>query len=159
MADGLDLKLQVKNDEQVKKMLTELGLDLRNLRGAMNEVGRTTINYFGGQVFASRGATINGGQRWQRLNDKYAAQKAKKYAGRPILVRTGQMQTSFKYSSTGTSVEITNTAPHFKYHQSSDTRRVLPRRVMIGVYQGMQADVTATIASALAKKIKQRTGR
>jgi hypothetical protein len=29
---------------------------------------------------------------------------------------------------------------------------------MIGVYQGMQADVTATIA-ALSKKIRDRTGR
>ncbi|WP_425005771.1 phage virion morphogenesis protein [Mycolicibacterium sp. S3B2] len=158
MADSLDMKLEVKGDEQVKQMLTSLGLDLRNLRGAMNEVGRSQMKYFIGNVFASRGATINGGQRWQRLNDKYAARKAKTYPGRPILVATGKMQNSFKYSSTGMSVEIYNTDPKFKYHQSSETRYVIPRRVMLGVYSGMQRDVTATIAKVISEKIRRGAG-
>lgn len=158
MADSLELSLEVSGEEQIKTMLTGLGMDLRNLRGAMNEVGRTQIKYFSGNVFASRGATINGGQRWQRLNDKYAARKAKKYPGRPLLVATGKMQGSFKYDSTGMSVTIYNTDPKFEYHQSSDTRRVLPRRVMLGVYSTMQRDVTTTIAKVISEKIKQRAG-
>ncbi|PYE13342.1 virion morphogenesis family protein [Williamsia limnetica] len=125
----------------------------------MDAVGRATINYFSGQVFASRGDTINGGQRWQRLNDSYAAQKAKDYSGRPVLVRTGHMQSSFKHKADDSSVVVRNTAKYFPYHQSSAPRTKLPRRVMIGVYQGMQADVTATIAAALSKKIRDRTGR
>lgn len=159
MADGLNLKLEVKGDQEIKRMLVGIGLDLRNLRSAMDEVGRSTTKYFSGQVFASRGATLNGGQRWQRLNDRYAVQKARRYPGRPLLVRTGKMQNSFRYSSTGTSVTIENSAPHFVYHQSSAPRRVLPRRVMIGVYQGMQDDVTRTIAAVLSRKIRERSGR
>lgn len=155
MADALDVRLEVKGDKEVRQMLTGLGLDLRNLRGAMNEVGRDTIKYFRGPVFVSRGSVIN--QPWQRLTNRYAAQKAKRYPGRPILVRTGKMQGSFSYSSTGTSVLIFNTDPKFKYHQSSAQRHVLPRRAMIGIYNGMEADVTATIAKVIAQKIKERS--
>lgn len=148
------MKLEVKGDEEIKSLLTDVGLDLRNLRGAMNEVGRNTIKTFSGQVFASQGGFIN--EPWQRLNGTYAVRKAKRYAGKPMLVRTGKMQNSFKYDSTGTSVTISNTSPHFKYHQSSETRYVLPRRAMIGIYRGMQDDVTATIAAVLTRKIQQR---
>lgn len=155
MADSLDMKIELKGDDQVKKMLTNLGLDLRNLRGAMNEVGRDAVKYFGGPVFVSRGSAI--GEPWQRLSNRYAAQKAKRYAGRPLLVRTGTMQRSFNYSSTGTSVLIFNTDRKFVYHQSSAARSKIPRRAMIGIYNGMQADVTATIAKVIAQKIKQRS--
>ena len=49
------------------------------------------------------------------------------------------------------SVTITNDAPWFKYHQSSAPRTKIPRRVMIGVYTGMQDDVTNIIAAALSE--------
>lgn len=159
MADSLELEMKLNNVDAVNKMLTGIGRDVRDLRGAMNEVGLSTISYFSGQVFASRGSTINGGQRWQRLNDRYAAKKAEDYSGRPVLVRTGKMQSSFRHKATDTSVVIRNTAMYFPYHQSSAPRSVLPRRAMIGVYQGMQDDVTATIGKALSKKIRDRTGR
>ena len=155
MADSLHMKLEVKGDKEIKDMLTGLGLDLRNLRGAMNEVGRDAVKYFSGPVFVSRGSAIN--QPWQRLSNRYAAQKAKRYAGRPLLVRTGKMQNSFAYNSTGTSVMIFNKDPKFVYHQSSAPRHALPRRAMIGIYNGLQSEVTATIAQVIARKIKERS--
>lgn len=157
MSSGLELTLEAIGEAKINNMLSDLGLDLRNLRGAMNEVGRESIKYFSGNVFANRGATINGGQRWQRLSDAYAAQKARTYPGRPVLVRTGKMQRSFKYDSTGMSVTIRNDDPKFKYHQSDETRYLLPRRVMLGVYANMQRDVTRTIALAISRKIKERS--
>lgn len=156
MADSLDMKLEVEGAEQVKKMLTDLGLSVRDLKGAMTDVGDRAKKYFGGQVFASRGGVL--GQPWPRLSPAYAAQKAKRYPGRPVLVRTGVMQRSFVSRASTMSVEITNTAPWFKYHQSSAPRTKMPRRAMLGIYSGMQADVTNIIAAALAKKIKQRAG-
>lgn len=151
-----DIQLEVDGEERIKQMLSQLGLDFKDLRGAMNEVGRQNVKFFSGNVFASRGGAI--GQPWQRLNDRYAAQKAKKWGSKPILVRTGKMQRSFKYQATSMDVTISNTDPKFKYHQSSDTRYVLPRRAMIGVYGTLQRDVTSVIGKVLADKIKKRVG-
>lgn len=122
----------------------------------MAEVGDHAEKYFGGQVFASRGGVL--GQSWPRLSPGYAAQKAKRYPGRLPLVRTGVMQRSLVSTASSTSVSITNDAPYFKYHQSSAARSKIPRRIMIGIYSGMQADVTSVIAAALARRIKQRAG-
>lgn len=154
---GSDVSIKLENAQQIEAMLTGLGLDMKDLRGAMADVGTSAKKFFGGQVFASRGEVI--GESWQRLNDKYAAQKARKWPGRPLLIRTGLMQRSFSYSTTPMSVTVTNTAPYFKYHQSTAARKKLPRRAMIGISTTMQSDVTNIIALALAKKIQQRTGK
>lgn len=89
-----EMHVDVQGEEQIKRMLTELGLDFKDLKGAMKEVGTNTVKYFSGNVFASRGSTI--GQPWQRLNDSYAVQKSKKWGTKPILVRSGRMQQSFR---------------------------------------------------------------
>lgn len=153
-----DIQLEVDGADRIKTMLSELGLDVKDLRGAMNAVGNNTTKYFSGQVFASRGSTI--GLPWQRLSDRYAAYKSKKFGGKPLLVRSGTMQRSFKHQvgSDNMSVEISNTAKYFKYHQSSETRYNLPRRAMIGIYGTLQSDVTAVIGKVLAEKIKKRAG-
>ncbi len=157
MGNTIDTKVELQNVKNVENMLMGLGLDMTDLRGAMESVGSEAKKFFGGQVFASRGGVID--QSWPRLSNRYAAQKAKKWPGRPVLVRTGVMQRSFSSSTTPMSVTITNTAPYFKYHQSSASRGTLPRRAMIGVYSTMQSDVTNIIAVALNKKIRQRSGK
>lgn len=157
MADSLDIKLEVKGDKEIKQMLTGVGLDVKDLRGAMKSVGgNISYNYFGGKVFASRGQII--GQPWAKLSDRYAAQKAKRWPGRIPLVRTGVMRQSWKYTTTPMSVTITNTAPYFKYHQSTKARKKLPRRAMIGIGKQMQDDITNTIALHLQRAIKKRAG-
>ena len=94
MADNLQLELEIKGAEQVKRMLTNIGLDMKGLKGAMTDVGDHAKKYFGGQVFASRGGVL--GKSWPRLSPGYAAQKAKRYPGRPMLVRTGVMERSLR---------------------------------------------------------------
>lgn len=149
------MRLEVTGDAKLTAMLTGLSLDMRDLRPAMDEVGRSAVKTFSGPVFTSRGQFI--GEAWPRLSDNYAAQKAKRYAGRPVLVRTGQMQRSFKHDADSTSVTIGNTDPKFKYHQSSASRSKIPRRAMIGIYQGLDSDVRNTIAAVIARKIKERS--
>lgn len=149
------MEVDVQGAEEIKKMLSQLGLDVNDLKPAMDEVGRDVTKYFGGQVFASRGSVI--GQPWQRLSDRYAAAKAKKWGSKPLLVASGRMQKSFRHKASKMDVTIDNTAPQFKYHQSTDTRYVLPRRAMIGIYGTLQRDATNIIAKVLANKIKQRS--
>lgn len=155
MADSLELTLEAVGEERIKSFLTGVGLDLRNMRGAMNEVARGSIDVFGGRVFTSRGQRI--GQPWPKLSDAYAARKFKKYSGAPPLVITRTMRDNFKYESTAMSVTIYNPTPYFKYHQSTEPRSKIPRRAMIGIYPSLQNDVKRTIAAVIARKIKERS--
>lgn len=151
---GLDLDVRLEGEEQVKAMLTGLGLDLRDMKGAMTDVGENAKRFFSGQVFASRGGAL--GKSWPPLSPRYAVEKAKRYPGRPPLVRTGLMQRSFTSSPSPMSVTIGNDAPHFPYHQSSAARKRLPRRMMIGIYNGLERDVVGIIERAILVKLQRR---
>lgn len=83
------------------------------------------------EQFESIGA--RGGQRWQPLSERYAKWKAKKYPGKPILVRTERLKRSLSlggsapdqvaefqplYAVFGTSV------PYARHHQYGTSRMV-----------------------------------
>lgn len=154
-SDALALSLKILGDRQIRDFLDGVGMDLRNMRGAMNEVGRNSIKYFSGTVFVSRGRSIH--QPWPRLSAKYAARKARTFPGRPPLVRTDQMRSSFAYRSTGLTVTIYNTDSKFKYHQSTAPRKKIPRRAMLGINARLEQDVTRTIGLYMAQKIQRRS--
>lgn len=156
MADATTVSIQISGDKEVAKMLNDLGLEVKDLRPAMQDVGKYLKGFFAGEVFASRGGAI--GERWPRLSNRYATQKAKKYPGRPMLVRTGLMQKSFTYKSQPLQVEISNKAPHFPYHQSSEPRTIMPYRPMMKVEAGdAQYDKIVEIINArIARTVKEK---
>lgn len=162
MAEGLDLRVEIEGSEAVVRMLNQVGLEVKDLRPAMQDIGQRAKRFFGGNVFASRGGAI--GEPWPRLSDRYAAYKesGKKrepnkgkgaYPGRPPLVKTGLMQRSFTYTTTAASVTITNKADHFKYHQSTATRTKIPRRAMMKLTDQFVSDAKTSVARELSKKI------
>lgn len=111
------------------KLIVKLNrLQTMDLRPEFIQLGDFLRRYYSGEAFLSRGQVF--GQRWQPI--KNSASKSRKYIGQP-LERTGKMRNSFVASVGKNQVTITNSAPYFKYHQSSAPRRVLPRRIMLGV--------------------------
>jgi phage gpG-like protein len=79
--------------------------------------------------FESEGA--RGGQKWQPLSANYAKWKAKKYPGKPILVRTGRLFRSLTLGGFGTdiindeqprSLTLGTAVPYAKYHQRGTSR-------------------------------------
>lgn len=167
MANGTSLHINIAGDKEVAKMLESVALEANDLKPAMQDIGKYLKSFFAGEVFSSRGSVI--GHPWMRLSDDYAARKAsgKKrppdkgkgaYPGRPLLVRTGTMQRSFHYKSSPVQVEISNSAKHFVYHQSSDERTIMPYRPMMDVqtndarYQKIVQIMTAHLAKAIKDK-------
>lgn len=155
MANSLELTLEMIGEEKIKSMISGLGLDMKDLKPAMEEVGRGAVKTFSGVVFTSRGQRI--GENWPRLSPGYAARKAKRYAGSPVLVRTGAMKSRFTHAADNTSVTISNPDPKFRYHQSSAPRSKIPRRAMIGIYPSLNSDVKRSVAAVIARKIKERS--
>lgn len=71
-------------------------------------------------------------QPWERLKIPTIRQKIKIWKNIDILQRTGKMRKSFRVSKiTQNELEIDNTIDYFKYHQSNEPRKKLPRRQML----------------------------
>lgn len=51
----------------------------------------------------------------------------------PILQKTGAMRGSFAAEVSSDTATLTNWAPYFKYHQSNQPRKKLPRRIMMKI--------------------------
>lgn len=148
------LSVRIDGTVQLSQVLKGLSYDLSHMKSAMSDIGNEAKRYFSGQVFASRGGAIN--QRWAPLNAAYAVWKARHYAGRPPMIRTGALQQSFTSDATNTSVTIGNDSPYFKYHQSTAARKRLPRRAMIGMYSQLQSDALQIINDVLLKGARSR---
>ncbi|WP_064257785.1 phage virion morphogenesis protein [Rhodococcus sp. HS-D2] len=158
MADATRVHINISGDKDVVAMLGSVGLEVKDMQPAMQDVGKYLKGFFSGEVFASRGGAI--GERWPRLSTKYAAWKARKYPGRPVLVRTGVMQKSFTYKSKPLQVTISNKAAHFVYHQSDAPRTLIPYRPMMKVEDGDERyqQIVRIINSRLAQTIKEKGG-
>ncbi|GAA1073983.1 phage virion morphogenesis protein [Tsukamurella spumae] len=151
------LSVEVEGADEVALALRRIGADVHDLKPVMSDVGDYLKDFFAGEVFASRGGVI--GHPWARLSPVYAAQKARKYAGRGVLVATGEMQRSFISNAAPMQVEITNTARHFVYHQSDAARRILPYRPMMDVRSGdtRYDRIVEMLVAHVAKAIKENT--
>lgn len=135
-----DIILTVTGDKElVKKLLAFTKQSSLDLKNGLDESG-FELTQFIGEVFVSRGRII--GKPWPRLNDDYADWKARRYPGRPPLIRTGEMMRSFKHKATARRLELWNTAKHFVYHQEG---RGVPQRMMMRVDNKRAALITESL--------------
>ena len=113
---------------KVINKFNSLSEKIKNLEPEFKELGEYLTKYYSGVAFLSQGQVF--GKSWQPL--KSSKTKGKKFPGRQILESTGTMKNSFESNPSAKQLVVNNSAPYFKYHQSSKPRFKLPRRVMIG---------------------------
>jgi phage gpG-like protein len=149
----LQISVRVTGTEEVITKLRRLGAGLHDFSEAMALTGTELTGFFSGQVFASQGGAL--GVRWPTLAASTVMEKLKHYPAYATtpLIRTGEMQHSFRSTPTPTSVTITNDAPYFKYHQSSAPRHKIPYRPMMGINGEVQTIVKKIIQADIARKI------
>lgn len=86
-------------------------------------------------------------------------QPRKKIYRHPILDKTGTMRHNFRAKTTTTRLEIWNTTPYFKYHQSNKSRKRLPRRVMLKIIQADKTRISKYFQQYMADSLKGRSGK
>jgi len=149
---AIEVSFTFDGQKQVTNRLQSTARGIRDLSASMSSIGLYLSHLYGGEVFASRGGII--GESWQSLSQDYAADKAKKWPGRPPLIRTGAMRSNFRFDSDASSARIYNPTPYFKYHQSSDPRSGhLPRRVMMKVDDTRRREVLRIIQAEINRKV------
>ena len=148
----MKIDIKITGDKDVQTKLKRLGSSITYMRDAMENIGDDAAKYYSSKAFDSRGGVF--GARWIPLNAKYAARKAKRYPGRPPLVATGDMRDSFTYVASSNQVIVSNSAPYYKYHQSTLGRTIMPRRAMAGINEPIKKIVKDRIKESISLKIK-----
>lgn len=146
-----DIQVTVTGDKEFIRKLDSFigsgGLDLKRSLGAS---GLYLTRFFAGDVFVSRGRAM--GEPWPRLNERYAAWKARQWPGRPPLVRTGEMMRSFGFKESTRDLQLFNTADYFDYHQEG---RGVPQRMMMKIDQQRAARVVKYIVGDLTEQMQK----
>lgn len=134
----MNIQVAITGDrELVTRIGTFVGSDGLNLKRSMGASGLYLTRFFAGEVYTSRGRII--GKPWPRLNEGYAQWKARAFPGRPPLIRSGEMNRSYKFKAAPRRLELWNSADHFDYHQDGTSR--IPARVTMRVDEQRAARV------------------
>jgi hypothetical protein len=120
----------------------------------MRSIGQQAASYYSNEAFGSQGGVF--GRPWPRLAQSTVRAKLKRYPAfvNLPLVASQTMKEGFTASYGRNQVVIGNSAPYFKYHQSSLPRHKLPRRQMIGINDPIRRIVRDAIKGDTERKIR-----
>lgn len=134
--------------DQVEAKLAALQGKLLHWGDAMRAVGAAFKQYYATKPFVSRGSIY--GTAWPDLQPAYKSWKARKYPGRPILVRTNALAEGFSFMSTTNTVRVFNTVEYFKKHQTGDG---VPQRISMAMNRELEGMASQLIALDLQRKV------
>lgn len=149
MADVAEIRLQ--GFKELSDKLSNLEESVKNWTAPLTEAGKVFTKFYGTVPFASRGNVY--GTTWRPLSKPYETLKADKWGGgKPVLIASGKMSTSFTYKVTKYQVSIYNTSELFPHHQFG-TDRGLPARVMMKLDDQRRKLAINTLREELLKKV------
>lgn len=113
------------------------------------------------EIAQSEGSKV--GEKWPALAPSTQAYKAKRFPGRPMMVRTGDLINSFTndksprniFRHRGNQITWGSRSPYAKYHQLGGTKKGRPpKRVLFVMTKDLAADIGHTIAGDLLERVK-----
>lgn len=145
----MEFTIEIKGVSNLQAKLNRLERTLLDWGDAMAAIGKAYQAYFSSVPFASRGTIY--GSKWPDLNPAYKSWKAKKFPGRPMLIRTGKMADSFTFRSTRNDMRLSNTAPYFEKHQKGEG---VPQRIVMALTEERRKAAIEILSQELSKKVK-----
>lgn len=145
----MEFTIEVTGVQNLQAKLGRLERTLMDWSDAMASIGKAYKAYYSSVPFASRG-TIYGG-KWPDLNPTYKSWKARKFPGRPMLVRTGKMMDSFTFTSSKNDMRIGNTAEYFEKHQKGEG---VPQRIVMALTDERRKAAVEILSKELSKKVR-----
>ena len=137
----VELNIDIEGDTELsRKLLTTPG-NLDNLSGVFYRIGNEVRRSIDSN-YSSRGSLF--GSKWVKRKDNLS---------HPLLEKSKRMRGNFRQSLGSDYVEIYNPTSYFKYHQSNQARKKIPRRVMmkidkerkVFIVKEFQKHITSTI--------------
>ena len=140
----------LKGDKQFNKKLFLFKSKIKNPKKALKESGEFLVkNYV--RNFKVEGKVL--GKTWEPLSAFTIAQKVRLgYGAKRILERTGKLMKSIKITELSTFlVKVGSKLSYYKYHQSSLSRKKLPRRKMVDINIALSKGITKILRKHLFK--------
>ena len=116
--------------------------DLKDFKPEFQRSADFLKDFFGGEVFNTRGAAI--GEPWKPTRNPW-----------PILEKTGKMRRGFVSKAESKRAEVWNAVDYFKYHQSRAPRRNLPRRVMMKLDEMRKQRIVKFFHESIIKALRR----
>lgn len=135
----MQIQFAIEGEVQLSRVLQGISAACRDWTPALTAAGQDIEDFVVNDVFDTEGEAT--GSPWQPLSAKYAAEKARDYPGMPILQRTGAMRAGFYSLVDNTNLRFGNAVEYFKYHQSNQPRKVIPRRLMLYLSDNLKAQI------------------
>lgn len=155
----MNIVIKISGDQVLLDKIHRFSAAMLNFDDAMSKIGKELGDgdngYFPGQAFASQGGVF--GIKWPTNKAKTKLYKSKHYRVNTTntLIRTGEMRGSFAYKADKNSVEVSNKAGYFKYHQSSAPRHKMPYRPMMGINDDVKNIVKAILEADIKRKVEE----
>lgn len=152
---GMYLRWDIEGQRSLSRRLEGLAVDMNDLTVPFRKSANMLVGVFSKDVFSTQGAVI--GKKWKRLSPYTVAQKARLGYTTEPMVRTRNLQRSFRSVVASDQAAIYNTAEYFKYHQSRQPRHKLPRRVMMSLGEQQKQSVVKIFQRYLQEQLNRKT--
>ncbi len=154
------IKISIDGDDQFARAFDRYDAAFSDLTNIWPDV-KKKFHEIEKEQFDSEGSA--GGDRWQPLSERYAAQKIKQYGSKPILQATGDLYRSLTgdgpythYQTNKTQIEIGTTLPYGLYHQRGGGK--LPKRPPINFSDRQKNELMKVIQSGLIRELRRGSG-
>lgn len=127
----MQLSFSIEGEKQLSRRLRIVSDRVKDWTPAFKETSVQLKQVFAEDAFKTEGQAV--GQVWSPLSRAYAERKAKLYPGKGLLEATGAMRKAFKTLWKADMAAVWNESEYFKYHQSRQPRKRLPRRAMMAL--------------------------
>lgn len=151
---GFVLSLTVDGIPQILTAFSRWGEYADDLSPAFEEITSTFTDQIEPTWFDTEGQGT-----WAPLNPRYAAQKERRWPGRPILVASGALLesvtggTGFVKIITPTALALGTNIPYAIYHQRGTT--YMPRRAVIDLSKENRTVISKIVQRYLAKRARE----
>jgi phage gpG-like protein len=139
MATGFQLQWTIEGETQLSRVLLGMASSMQDMSYPFGQSAEMLKHTFAVDVFDTQGAAI--GETWKPLSPATVAAKARTYGQTAPLIATGNMRASFTTEVAPDYAIVANQAEYFKYHQSNQPRKKIPRRPMMALTNELKEQI------------------
>jgi phage gpG-like protein len=147
----LNVQVKIFGDKETIAKLNKLDKSFSSWKPELQQVGDFLKAFYQSAVFETEGGVF--GARWAALNPSYEFYKRKKWAGRGILVRSGDLQKGYEMKVADTYVELKNVMDYAIYHQTGTSK--MPQRLLVRLDNDRKNEIINIFKRGLAGRIKK----
>lgn len=139
---AIELKVTLEGDVELSRRLLTIPDKIDNWYMPLYRVGQEVHRSVDAN-YSGRGSLFG---KWEPRKDNKP---------HPLLEKTKAMRNSFANKLGPNYLHIYNTAPYFKYHQSNQPRKRLPRRVMLKIDRERQQFIQKEFQAHIINSMKE----